>query len=225
MRAFPAPTIALLIAAVGLTAPCQDLPSKEPRASETKGLPPRVAPSDYQAQAKAGDVTIAAEFAAHGVPVEEGSPLSTEDYVVVETAFFGSPGARLTLSPDHFSLRINSKKVPLPSQPFELVFKSLKDPEWIPPDSGESKSKSKTSLGGGGNDIQSNGPPPPVHVPIELRHAMELKVRRAALPAGERALPQAGLLFFAYHGKPTSITSLELIYEGPAGKATLTLQP
>ena len=42
---------------------------------------------------------------------------------------------------------------------------------------------------------------------------------------GERTLPQAGLIFFQYRGKTQSIHSIELIYAGPAGKATLALQP
>jgi hypothetical protein len=56
-------------------------------------------------------------------------------------------------------------------------------------------------------------PPPPVD---EL-------VQRAAMPEGERGLPAGGLLFFAYKGKTESINSVEISYDGPAGKATLKL--
>ena len=42
---------------------------------------------------------------------------------------------------------------------------------------------------------------------------------------GDRALPQAGLLFFLYRGKREGIHSIELIYSGAAGNSTLTLQP
>ena len=35
-------------------------------------------------------------------------------------------------------------------------------------------------------------------------------------------LPVAGLVFFPYRGKDTSIHAVELIYSGAAGKATLT---
>jgi hypothetical protein len=45
------------------------------------------------------------------------------------------------------------------------------------------------------------------------------------MPVGEHALPEAGLLFFQYRGKTESIHSIELIYAGPAGEATLNLQP
>jgi hypothetical protein len=62
-------------------------------------------------------------------------------------------------------------------------------------------------------------------MPFPLRRAMEQHVQKAAMQEGERPLPQAGLLFFLYRGKPENIKSLELVYTGAAGKATLELQP
>src|SRR3954469_15113359 len=94
--------------------------------SRAEGVPARSSPADYQTQAKAGDTTIAADFLGHSVPTPQAT-LLTDDYIVVETAFFGPPGAKLQISIDDFSLRINGKKKPLTSQPSELVFKSLKD--------------------------------------------------------------------------------------------------
>jgi hypothetical protein len=220
MRFSPALRIGVLIAAICLCVQGQDTPSKDAQI-EAKGLPPRAAPADYQAQAQAGTVTVAAEFKGHSVPTFEG-PLSTEDYVVIETALFGSPGARINLSIDDFALRINGKKAPLSSQPYGLVVGSLRDPEWVPPESG--KAKSKNSLSSGGPD-ESSGPPAPVKIPIGLQRAMAQRVQKAALPIGDRSLPQAGLIFFQYRGKADSIHEIELIYAGPGGKATLTLQP
>jgi hypothetical protein len=206
--------IALLIAAISLCGQGQN----------TSGMPPRAAPSDYQAHAQAGAVTIAAEFTGHSVPTLQG-PLSTEDYVAIETGLFGSPGARIVLSSADFSLRINGKKTPLPSQPYGLVIGSVKDPEWEPPT--PAASKSKTSLGGGGKGErgEANEPPAPVKIPIEVQRAMAQRVQKASLPEGDRPLPQAGLIFFQYRGKIQSIRSIELMYAGPAGKATLKLQP
>ena len=220
MRFFSALTIGLTIGAVSLCVQAQTPPGKE--ATETKGLPPRAAPSDYQSQGKAGTVTIGAEFTGHAIPTPEG-PLSSEDYVVVELGLYGPTGARLTLSPDDFSLRINGKKAPLPSQPYGMVIRSVKDPEYEPPT--KAASKSKTSVGGGGQGDQpdANAPPPPI--PIELRRAMAQRVQKAALAEGDRPLPQAGLIFFQYRGKEQGIHSVELMYSGPAGKATLNLHP
>jgi hypothetical protein len=138
---------------------------------------------------------------------------------------FGEPEARIKLSLNDFTLRINGKKPPLPSQPYGMVTGSIKDPDWAPPASSSSKSKTSIGSGGGGGQGDSNSPPPPVHVPIEVQRAMAQRVQKASLAEGERALPQAGLIFFQYRGKSTSIRSIELIYNGPAGQATLALQP
>jgi len=192
---------------------------------EAKGLPPRATPADYQSQAHAGTATIAAEFTGHSIPTPQG-PLTTEDYVAIETGLFGSPGARLQLSPGDFALRINGKKTPLPSLPYGMVIASVKDPEYVPAEAVASKSKSSLNTGGGGDQRDLNAPPPPPPpIPIGVQRAMAQRVQKAALPEGDRALPQAGVIFFQYRGKIQGIHSIELIYAGPAGKATLTLHP
>jgi hypothetical protein len=223
MRLSPALRIAVLIAAICLCVQGQNTPSRDAQI-EAKGMPPRATPADYEAQAQAGTVTIAAEFKGHSVPTLQGT-LSTEDYVVIETGLFGSPGSRIELSSGDFSLRINGQKTPLPSQPFGIVFKSLKDPEWEPPVPAGPKSKTSLSGSGKGEQGDANAPPAPVQIPIPVQRAMAQRVQKASLPEGDRILPQAGLIFFQYRGKTQSIHSIELIYAGPAGKAILTLQP
>ena len=223
MKLSPALRIGVPIAVICLCVQGQNTQTKDAQI-EAKGMPPRAAPADYQAHAQAGAATVAAEFTGHSVPTLQG-PLSTEDYVAIELGLFGSPDARIKLSSSDFSLRINGKKTLLPSQPYGLVIGSLKDPEWEPPVA--AVSKSKTSLGGGGKGEQgeANTPPAPVKIPIEVQRAMAQRVQKASLPEGDRTLPQAGLVFFQYRGKTQSIHSIELIYAGPAGKATLKLQP
>jgi len=61
-------------------------------------------------------------------------------------------------------------------------------------------------------------------MPIARRHVMEQRVLKASLSEGDRTLPQAGLLFFEWHGETKGIHSMELMYNGPAGKATLALE-
>ena len=198
-------------------------PGLHAQTKEIRGLPPRATPADYQANAAAGTVTIAAEFLGHAVPTAQGT-LSTETFVVVEAGIFGQPDAGIKLSLEDFSLRINGKN-DLPSQPFGLVGKSLKDPDLEPPASASSKTKTNVNGGGGGGQVDSNAPPAPVHIPIEVQRSMQQRTQKAALPEGDRPLPVAGLLFFQYSGKAKSIRSVDLIYNGPAGKATLELQP
>ncbi len=226
MRLYPALRTAVLIAVVCLSLQGQATPGKDvPMAA--KGMPARATPADYQAQAQAGGVTIAADFEGHSIPGMEGT-LSTEDYAVIEVAVFGPAGARLKLSIDDFTLRINGKKTPLPSQPFGLAIKSVRDPEWLPPEAAESKSKSSSLSSGGDEGQQTAGPKPtptPVRIPFEIQRAWSQRAQKAALPEGDRTLPVAGLIFFQFHGKTQGIRSMELIYAGPAGKATLALLP
>jgi hypothetical protein len=210
--------VVAVIAVLSQAVPGQQPESKEPQASSIKGIPPRSTPGDYQAHIEAGGITLAGEFTGHSVPTPDGV-YESEDYVVVEVGLFGPPETRKKLAHEDFSMRINGKKAPLPAQPFELVMKSLKDPLWAPP---ESPAKSKSSLSTGGTP--DNSPPPVVHMPFDLKRTMELRVQKAALPEGERALPGAGLLFFQYRGKDKSINSVELIYAGVPGNAVLRFQ-
>ena len=212
------------ISAVGQTPASAQSPAsaQEPagQAALSKGLPPRATPKDYGARAEVGGITIAAEFAGHGVPTAAAT-YKNENYIVVEVGFFGGADAHTTISEHDFSLRVNDKK-PLPSQPYALTFESLMDPEWEPPEPVDKSSKSSIGTGGGSQD---NSPPPPVHPPFALKRGWEQNVVKGALPEGDRQLPVAGLLFFKYGGKDKGIYSVELVYSGAAGKTTLTLHP
>jgi len=194
--------------------------AQNPEPHERKGMSPRATPGDYMAHGSAGKVTLGAEFVGHFIPTDEGT-YSTDDYVAVEVGLYGAPQEHMPISFDQFALRVNEKKQ-VPGQPFGVIFHSLKDPNWSPPESAEQK-QSKTSIGTGGN--QNNEPAAPVHMPLPLQRAMQQHVEKVVLPDGDRPLPQAGLLFFPYHGKEAGIHSVELTYTGPAGTVTLNLQP
>jgi hypothetical protein len=157
------------------------------------------------------------------------STLSTEDFIAVEIAIFGAAGAHATISSADFSLRINGKKAALPAEQFAAVFRNLRDPSYNPPELAAAKeakgSGSGINTGGGGTQSDLGSTPPVIHIPPEMERAMQLQVQNAALPEGDRALPVAGLVFFRYSGAPKGIKSVELLYSGPAGKATITLQP
>jgi hypothetical protein len=206
---------AVLAASLGQMAfaQAQDAQAKE------KGLSPRAAPTDYQGQAKVGAFTLAAEFDAHGIPTPD-AVYSNEDYVMVEVAFYGAADKPLKLVQSEFSLRINGK--PVAAEPFARTFGSLKDPNWEPPSS--ASKAGKTSLGTGG-DNQNDPPPSPPKMPFEMKRTMQQRVQKAELPEGDRMLPVAGLLFFSFRGKAESIRSLELLYDGAAGKVALPLHP
>jgi hypothetical protein len=183
------------------------------------GLPPRATAGDYQLRIPVGKMTLAAEFMGHGVPTLEGGPYTTEDYLIVEVALFGAPGAKLAVSYQDFSLRVNGKKMAVPAVPYLEVFRSLKDPDWEPANKDDG---GKTSFNTGAGN--TSDPPRLEHMPIERQRAMQQRVMKVSLGEGDRPLPQAGLLFFEYHALVDKIHSMELIYNGPAGKATLALQ-
>jgi hypothetical protein len=214
--------------ALGQDVPKNAAPASAPHTIEpSKGVPPRATPGDYLAHAQAGKYTLAAEFDGHSIP-DPQSILTNENYVVVEVGLFGPPEARLALSYTDFSLKINGKKATYPAQGFELVFKDLKDPEYDGPGSAVSNKANagKTTVNTNGsadkNNPDPNYLPAIVHIPIAITRGWEQTVRRASLPEGERPLPAAGLIFFEHRGK---VTSVELIYNGPAGKVTIPLQP
>ena len=198
-------------------ASCFSLYGQQALPTETKGLPPRATPADYQVHAKAGPLTIAAEFKAHSFPDQQG-PLMSEEFVAVEAGVFGQRG---TISFADFSLRVNGKKG-IPAVQFAMVASTVKNPEWEPPVPAEKKSKSSVNTGGGGG--QGNEPVTPPKPTFAEQRGWSQRALRAMLPEGDRPLPQAGLLFFQYRGATKGIQTVELVYDGPAGKATLRLQ-
>jgi hypothetical protein len=215
------PAALVLLTALSISAQ-QSPPDKEAQPQvQAQSIPPRTAPSDYQSKAQAGKFTIAAEFTAHSIPTSLG-PLTSEDFVAVEVAIYGPAGAKLTLSEEHFSLRINGAKKPSPAARYETTYQSLKDPEWIAPEPVEKKSK--TGIGTGGGEGGDSTPPSPPPIPFPVRRAMQQRVQKAALAEGDRLLPQAGILFFQNRKETKKIQSVELYYEGPAGKTKLKLQ-
>ncbi len=209
------PIPSLLLSACGLactfTVAAQDL----------QVLPPRSSAADYLSQGSAGKVSVGAEFKGHIIPTPEGN-LSSEDYVTVEVALYGPSGATLKLSAADFSLKINGKS-PLPAQPYGLLTKSLRDPELEP--LSKDKDKPKSSIGTGGQQNAGDPPPLPAKIPVETQRAWTQRVQKASLPEGDRPLPVAGFLYFQHRGKSESVKSLELLYNGPAGKTSIALEP
>ncbi len=160
-----------------------------------KGMPPRTAPTEYQAHAQAGTVAIGAEFMGHSVPTPEQT-VSSEEYIVVEAGLFGPPGERTQLSREDFSLRVNGKKNVLPSEPYELVFKSLKDPEWQPPAASEESKGSKSGLTTGGGGGQQDKRPAAASQNAVPAAARDGTARSKGRDAGRRSRAAPGWTAF-----------------------------
>ena len=208
--------MALCATLVAQTPPAPDAPSTR----STKGIPARHSAAEYIGHGKVGALTIGGDFDGHDIPTLE-STLTAEDYVTVEVGVFGAPGAHAIISATDFSIRINGKKSPIPSEGFAALSRNLRDPSWTPPDQ-KDKQKSRGGINTGGE--QQDNTPPVIHIPPEMERAMRQQVGAAALPEGDRALPVAGLLFFKYSGQAKGIHEVELVYEGSAGKGSIKLQ-
>ena len=207
----------------------QENPTAPVKEKETaQGLPPHVTPLEYGSKAKIGNggYVIGADFHGHAGPTTL-SALNNDDYVSVEIGLYGPVGAKLQIAISDFTLHIGKKH--LQSVPYGMLLPNIKDPDYDAPDAIEARKAKKeggggTSIGGGGGQ-QNTNTPPIIHIPLEKQRAMAQQVQRASVPLGERALPVAGLIFFPYRGKTQNIDSIELIYNGPAGKVTLDLRP
>jgi len=198
---------------------------------------PKAQPSDYPVHANLdNNFTLAAEYMVHSVPTPTGS-LIADDYLVIDVAFFGRPRTKLNLNSGNFTLRVNQKSVIQPDSP-GTVAASIKYPDWT--------QKPTVSGGAGtGNGGVVYGPPAVPYFPgdptgrpapnplpqqtdpnapaKEPPMPIDERIQRSALEEGDLVTPTSGLIFFPHRGRTKSIKSLELIYDGPAGKATLKL--
>jgi len=117
-------------------------------------------------------------------------------YVVVEVGIFGQPDAGIKLSLENFRSESMERMIHLPSQPFGLVGKSLKDPDSSRPPLRRRRRRTSLNGGGGGGQVDSNAPPAPVHVPIEVQRSMQQRVQKAALPGGRPHASRGRVAFF-----------------------------
>lgn len=200
-----------------------------------QGTEPKTAASDYPVHVQMESVTLAAEYLVHSVPTAKGT-LVANDYLVVEAAFFGPLYSRLKMSPDNFSLRINGRGEPLTTEAPGMVAQSIKFPGVRP------HLETSGSVSAGDGTISVGPRPPPSRFPgdgndrlpanqpatvneVNQENAVEYRVQAASLPEGEHSLPRSGLLYFFYRGKTKNIRSVELLYNGTMGKASLKLMP
>jgi hypothetical protein len=163
------------------------------------------------------------------------------DYLVVEVALYAPPAKRIEVSQGQFVLAVNGRKQTLRPQAPSVVAASLKYPDWEPRPSLE------VGAGVGNAGVTLGRPQPVERVPGDRRppqtrtpqppqapqqdHGVEREpapnadevVDEIALPEGDIKAPVSGYLYFPYKGKVTAIHSLELLYTGPTGEATLKL--
>lgn len=202
--------------------------------ARAQGTETKAKPADYPAHIQLDTVTLAAEYLVHTIPSPKGD-LIARDYLVVEVAFFGPLYSRLKMSADQFTLRVNGKGSPLTAELPGMVAQSVKYPDNF----GRPSVNASGTVGmgdgtvtvgprapqsrfpGDGNDRTSTGAPSVTEVDAENK--IEFRVQAASLPEGEKTLPRSGVIYFYYRGKIKNIHSLDLLYNGTMGKATLKL--
>ncbi len=207
------------------------------------GTEPRPDAASYPAQAKLETLSIGAEFLVRSFHAA-GEMFFLPDYLVVEVALFPARGREMAVSAGNFSLRLNNKRTALLPQTPGMVAASLKYPDWT-------RRPTLIAGAGAGNAGVIVGRPEPVErFPGDTRPARtrlprppsapeaenpsgmepagrtrpEEAVAETALPEGDISGPVSGYLYFPHQGKPKSIRSVELLYEGPAGPARLRLR-
>jgi hypothetical protein len=171
-------------------------------------------------------MTLTADYLVRSIPAQDGT-LSASDYLVIDAALIG-PKNLLSVSIAQFKIRINGKMTIQTEAP-GMVISSMTHPAY----------STRPGIQGGVGpvviDSRQNGPsfpgapvprlptPPTGSPQSEQRSVVSVdeRVQRAAMPEGELVPPVRGLLFFPYRGKTKSIKSVELLYEGSAGKASL----
>ena len=196
--------------------------------------------SDYPRMMKLDKADVGAEFHAHTLPVGDvdgKSPLFAGDYLVIEIAIYPAPFVRMQVNPAHFTLRLNGKKVVEP-QSAGMVVRSMKSSRTITPVLSIGSGPGEVTVGGPQQqprfpgDPTGSGQPRRSPVPEEEHPGVE-KVPEPKIeelvPARELRneivdKPVAGYLFFPYEGKLKALKSIELIYDGPAGKGKVGLQ-
>jgi hypothetical protein len=185
---------------------------------------PQKAAADYPVHVQLGTITLAAEYMAHSLPTPAGVMI-TNEYLVVEAAFFGPSMSRLNMSPSHFSLRINGRGTPLVTELPGIISASIKFPGGRP-DFPDRANDDNVSIGPRPPPGQRPADSQPITIAEKVREdTIDNRIRDVSLAEGQRSLPSAGMIYFPYRGKIKNIHSLELFYEGPTGKATLKLLP
>ncbi len=204
------------------------------------GTDPKPKAAEYPAHAALPKLAIGAEYLVRSFS-GHNQTFATQDHLVVEVAVYPA-GEKLAVSFGHFGLRINGKKEVLAPVSAGFVAASLKYPDWER--RGRLEGIAGTGSGGiilgrpspverfpGDPSTRDRLPPQPRAPEAENAGGRESQPVRpedvlveCELPAGDVQQPVAGYLYFYFKGKTKSIRSLELMYQGPGGTATLKLR-
>ena len=201
-------------------------------------LPPLPAAADYPASAVAGSVSLGAQYMGQSVTVQSVS-FGVPGYLVVEAGVYPAKDKFTTISAGSFTLRVNGKQTLLAQTP-GMVAASLKYSDWEqhrqvvavagPVIAGRPEQAPR--FPGDRRPPEARAPnlprvptsPAPESGPAAEAARPEELVIQWALEEGSTGVPRRGFLYFPWKGKPKSLKSLDLIYQGDNdAKVTLKL--
>jgi hypothetical protein len=208
-------------------------------AATAQRVEPRKGPEEYPAQAALKEVTLGVEYLVRSVS-GSGRTFFLNDYLVVEVAVFPARGREVAVALSHFRLQVGEKKKRevLPAVGSQFVAASLKYSNW------EQQRNLEVAGGVGDQGVIVGRPPATERFPGDPTSRSRLPapprapepdqsieppprvwghevVVACGLPEGPAAGPVAGYLYFPYKGKTKELRPVELVYDGPAGTATV----
>jgi hypothetical protein len=159
-------------------------------------------------------------------------------YLVIEVGVYPPKGSRVTLSAGAFTLRVNGKQTLLAQTP-GMVAASLKYSDWeqrpqVVAVAGPvivGRPEQAPRFPGDQRPPDTHAPtlprvptsPAPDGAPVAADARPEELVIQWAFEEGPTEVARRGFLYFPWKGKPKSLKSLELLYEG-GNDAKLTLK-
>jgi hypothetical protein len=200
------------------------------------GTEPRAEAAAYEAHATLAQGELGAEYLSRTVGAGNVSAYIGK-YVAVEVALFPAKGTAYAVASGHFRLRINRAGRELSAQPAGIVASTIENPQY------ERQGGLETGGGYGPADVVFGKPrrterfpgDPDARRPGDNRNSSKQTgepsseadakvIREAALYEGTISSATSGVLYFAFGGKLKDVRSIELLYDGPAGKAVLKLK-
>jgi hypothetical protein len=192
---------------------------------------------EYPVHMAAAHGDIGAEFFGRAYDGAGGS-FYAEDYLVIEVALYPEKGPRMKLAAGDFRLRLNGATREWMAVTPGTVAMAIRQP-------GMDRTRPGVSMGGGvGPGVVVMGGPrtverfpgdPRTRVPSRPGTGQEEKpsdLEKGAKAAQELAvesveadgLGASGLIYFYWRGKMRDLKRIDLIYDGPAGRATVRLR-
>jgi hypothetical protein len=208
------------------------------------GVRPRSAASDYPAHQSIAGMTIGAALIPRGdVKKIFAADLNSGGYIVIEVGVFPAPGKEIDLSPGDFMLLTDTGRAvrTVDADTIAAAIARERQP------SRQRQSDIYTSTGVVISRVPTIDPAtgrrtngtvigteagvgvgaPPISAPLppasQNRGAIEQELWAKSLPDGKTSVPVAGYLFFPKPSGKTKNALLDLVMDGPAGRARLSI--